>query len=58
VILDGKASPAGTFEAHGRTVVVHLSRPVPDGAIVAVTIERAGGSQQPTSAPFITSSRA
>ena len=58
VILDGKASPAGTFEAGTKTVVVHLQRPVPRGAIVAVTIEPAGGSQQPTRQPFITSSQA
>jgi anti-sigma-K factor RskA len=58
VILDGKATPAGTFEAHGKTVVVHLHRPVPHGAIVAVTTEPAGGSQQPTGQPFITSAQA
>ena len=58
VILDGKASPAGTFAAGGKTVVVHLTRPVPSRAIVAVTIEPAGGSPQPTSRPFITSSPA
>jgi anti-sigma-K factor RskA len=58
VIVDGKAQPAGTFAAGGKTVVVHLRRPVPSGAIVAVTIEREGGSQQPTESPFITSSAA
>ena len=58
VILDGKAQPAGTFIASGKTVVVHLRRPVPRGAIVAVTIETEGGSQQPTTQPFITSSQA
>jgi anti-sigma-K factor RskA len=55
VIENGKAKPAGTFEVEGKTVVVHLNRPVPAGAIVAVTIERDGGSAQPTSAPVITS---
>ena len=58
VILDGKASPAGTFEVGGKTVVVHLHRPVPNGAIVAVTTEPAGGSQQPTGQPFIISAQA
>ena len=58
VIVDGKAQPAGIFAAGGKTVVVHLRRPVPSGAIVAVTIERAGGSAQPTAQPFITSSQA
>lgn len=56
VIRDGKAEPAGTFAAGGKTVVVHLLRPVPKGAIVAVTIERAGGAEQPTTQPIITSS--
>jgi anti-sigma-K factor RskA len=55
VIVDGKAEPAGIF-AGGRTVVVHLSRPVPSGAVVAVTIERGGGAPQPTRHPLITSS--
>ena len=58
VIVDGRAEPAGIFQAGAKTVVVHLRRPVPSGAIVAVTIERAGGSQQPTARPFITSSQA
>jgi anti-sigma-K factor RskA len=58
VILDGKAEPAGVFTADRETIVVHLTRPVPRGAIVAVTIEPPGGSPQPTSQPFITSSEA
>jgi hypothetical protein len=28
--------------------VVRLTRPAPDGSIVAVTLERAGGAQAPT----------
>ena len=55
VIEKGRAEPAGIFEAGAKTVVVHLGRPVPSGAIVAVTIEREGGSQQPTVRPLITS---
>jgi hypothetical protein len=35
--------------------VVHLARPLPRGAVVAVTIERAGGVDQPTTKPFVTS---
>ena len=58
VILDGIASPAGTFAVRGKTVVVHLRHPVRSGAIVAVTIERAGGSKQPTARPIITSAQA
>ena len=57
VIVDGKARSAGIFAAGSKTVVVHLRRPVPSGAIVAVTIERAGGSVQPTTQPFITSAQ-
>ncbi|MBV8081161.1 MAG: anti-sigma factor, partial [Actinobacteria bacterium] len=49
-----KAMPAGTFGG-GRTVVVHLRGKVPSGAVVGVTVEPAGGSQQPTTQPFITS---
>ncbi len=54
VIQDGAAAPAGTFGGGG-TVAVRLEQPVPSGAIVAVTIERAGGTEQPTSKPIITS---
>jgi len=56
VIDRGKAKPAGLFGG-GKTVVVHLQREVPHGAIVGVTVERAGGAPQPTSAPFITSAK-
>lgn len=49
------AQPAGVFRSSG---TVRLTRPVPDGARVGVTIERAGGVQHPTSAPFVTSAPA
>ena len=55
VIENGKARPAGTFGGGGRTIVIRLTRALPAGAIVAVTLERAGGVEQPTRAPFITS---
>jgi anti-sigma-K factor RskA len=55
VIRDGRASPAGTFGGGGRTIVIRLTRPLPAGAVVAVTLERAGGVTQPTRKPFITS---
>ena len=55
VIKDGRASPAGTFTGGGRTIVLRLTRALPAGAIVAVTLERAGGAAQPTRKPFITS---
>jgi anti-sigma-K factor RskA len=56
VIRNGKATRAGLFRG-GETSVVHLTRRVPHGAIVAVTVEPAGGSDQPTSRPIITSGR-
>jgi anti-sigma-K factor RskA len=55
VLQDGHASPAGTFAGGGRTIVIRLTHPLPAGAVVAVTIERAGGVDQPTTKPFITS---
>ena len=55
VIDDGKPAPAGLFEAAGDRTVLTLSRPVPDDAIVAVTVEQEGGVSAPTSDPIITS---
>lgn len=55
VIRGGKALPAGTFPGGGRTIVIRLTRALPAGAIVAVTLERAGGVEAPTREPFITS---
>jgi anti-sigma-K factor RskA len=54
IVRDGKAEPAGVFEG-GDTVLVRLESAVPKGALVAVTVERAGGAPQPTTTPFITS---
>jgi anti-sigma-K factor RskA len=48
VIEDGEPLAAGTFSGGGRIAFV-LTRRVPDGAVVAVTVERAGGVQKPTS---------
>ncbi|MGZ4383640.1 MAG: anti-sigma factor [Gaiellaceae bacterium] len=54
-VIRGKAaSPAGIFQG-GRTVTLRLTQKVPHGAIVGVTTERAGGVQQPTRAPIVTS---
>ncbi len=55
VIRGEVAAPAGTFRGGAPTTYVKLSRRVPSGAKVAVTIEPAGGSAQPTSAPFVVS---
>jgi anti-sigma-K factor RskA len=54
VILDGNPLPAGTFSGGGR-VAFALTREVPDGAVVAVTIEHAGGVQKPTTTPLFSS---
>jgi anti-sigma-K factor RskA len=53
VIPAGGASPrpAGLF-AGGATTTVHLRGTVPQHAVVAVTVEPAGGSPQPTTTPF------
>jgi anti-sigma-K factor RskA len=56
VIQGGKPLPAGTF-AGGNRVAVLLTRPVPEGAVVAVTLERAGGVAAPTTKPLISTER-
>jgi anti-sigma-K factor RskA len=53
VIEDGAPQPAGLFEG-GRRTAVALTRPVPRGAVVAVTLEPAGGVPAPTSDPLVT----
>jgi anti-sigma-K factor RskA len=53
VIPKGKAPrPAGLFSG-GSTTTIHLKRAVPNGALVAVTIERAGGVPAPTTTPIL-----
>ena len=48
VIVAGKPVPAAVFAGGGETVVVRLTRPVPKGATVAITLERAPGATKPT----------
>jgi anti-sigma-K factor RskA len=55
VIEDGEAVPAGLFRGGGVSTVVSLARPVPEGATVAVTVEAAGGAEQPTQDPVFAS---
>jgi anti-sigma-K factor RskA len=51
-VIQGKnPSPAGTFVG-GDRVAVALTRKVPDGSVVAVTLERAGGVSKPTTTPL------
>jgi anti-sigma-K factor RskA len=54
VIEDGKATAAGLFKGGGDPTAVRLTRPVRDGAVVAVTLERAGGVDQPQGDPLFT----
>jgi anti-sigma-K factor RskA len=49
----GAPKPAGLFAGGAATTVVALAPPVPRGAVVAATLERAGGVQAPTQAPFL-----
>jgi anti-sigma-K factor RskA len=55
VMRAGGAQPAGLFSATAATTTLHLSRAVPAGARVGVTLERAGGSPTPTTAPVVLS---
>ena len=48
-VIEGETpKPAGTFAGGGAQTAFALTRGVPAGATVAVTIEPAGGSQSPT----------
>ena len=44
----GKAKRAGIFTGGEATTIVRLGRPVAPGAMVAATLERAGGVSAPT----------
>jgi anti-sigma-K factor RskA len=50
-VIEGETPrPAGLFDGGRR--VIRLTRPVPRGASVAVTVERNGGVQRPTTRPL------
>ena len=52
----GRGRPAGLFSGGAEgTTVVPSAVPVPAGAVVAVTIEQAGGVEQSQQQPVITS---
>jgi hypothetical protein len=51
VIENGKPAPAGVFQGGRPTVAVPLDRTVPNGSLVAVTVERRR-ERQPTTAPI------
>lgn len=53
-IADGKPTSAGLMTTQpDRSVIAAGLHPVPRTSVIAVTIEPAGGSQQPTSAPIV-----
>lgn len=54
VIEDGRTLPAGVFDATRERDVVRLTRPLPPGGGVAVTVEDDGGADAPTSDPIFT----
>ncbi len=52
VIRGGKATRAGIFRGGDGTTVVAIDRRVPSGSVIAVTLERAGGVDEPTQKPL------
>jgi anti-sigma factor RsiW len=52
VIAGGRPAPAGLFAGADQRDVVLLQHRVPRGAQIAVTVERAGGVDQPTTEPL------
>jgi anti-sigma-K factor RskA len=53
VIESGRATRAGLFSGGKTPSVIRITRPVHRGAVVAVTVERAGGVAQPTQKPVM-----
>jgi anti-sigma-K factor RskA len=53
-----KPVPAGTFSSAGKTLVFDLKGDAGKAKTVAITVEPAGGSQAPTTAPFASASLA
>ncbi|MBA3384785.1 MAG: anti-sigma factor [Actinobacteria bacterium] len=52
VAKNGEMLPAGVFDAKRERDVVRLTRPVPPGSGVAVTVEDDGGTDTPTGDPI------
>ena len=52
VIEGGTPRPAGLFDAADTRTVVAVTRPVPDDAVVAVTLEDDGGVDVPSGSPL------
>jgi anti-sigma-K factor RskA len=49
----GSPQPAGTIDGGSKHSLLLLQRPVPRGATVLVTVEKHGGSDVPTTKPFL-----
>ena len=55
-VVEGQTpTSAGTFDSTGGRAIVSIPQSVPDGAVVAVTIEDAGGASAPTLPPLAAS---
>ena len=55
IVDDATPVSAGTFESTNDQAVVPIAEDVPDGAVVAVTVEEAGGASSPTQPPLAAS---
>jgi anti-sigma-K factor RskA len=55
VIQPDTIEPAGVFRGGDGTTVVAIRPRVPRGSVIGVTVERAGGVDQPTQKPFVAS---
>ena len=53
VIRDGVPQPSGLFEPSGNMSATAVTHPLEEGDTVAVTVEPAGGSDQPTTDPVL-----
>lgn len=57
IVQGGGTSPAGLFPGGNGQTIVPLREEVPEGASVAVTLERAGGVPEPENDPLFQSAR-
>jgi anti-sigma-K factor RskA len=58
VVEGGRPRPAGLFPGGEDVALVSLTRKVPNGAVVAVTVERKGGAARPTGTPILSAKTA
>ena len=54
VVVEDNVQPAGLFQAGSTRTVARLSVPVPEGALVGVTVEPTGGSRTPSGEMLVT----